>query len=150
MSDPTPLSSMAYPSSQDAAIAALNFVRHQAANREWMGAILREMGSKGADYRYTLPQAGNADNFDVKLSVPATDTLAALYHTHPPLDARPSDVDFSPNDVATANALKVPSYIWVGYDGKARVYIPGKSPLYSDREMGGSISPGEPVGLLGP
>lgn len=142
----TPLSQDPYASYQAAALAALAAARQQKANLEWAGAVLREATKNGSyDYRYTIPQQGSNRHFNLALTFPKADSIAALYHTHPDIGEGSLGVLFSPNDVTVANALKVPSYIWSAYDGKDRVYIPGKSKLRYSEEANGEASPGTVV-----
>lgn len=128
---PTPLSSQSYASPLLAAMAALSSAQQQKQNSEWAGGVFQ---NGQGQYQYTVPQAGSESHFDLKLSVPKEDKLSALYHTHPKYDANGQDVGqksdemFSPNDVQVADQLKVPSFIWTGYDGKNREYVPGQTP----------------------
>jgi len=55
--------------------------------------------------------------------------LSAIYHTHPGSDV--NGQYFSPNDIAIAKQLAVPSYVQFLKDGSVRSYTAGKTQTQS-------------------
>ena len=81
---------------------------------------------KGTDgqYRYTTSVPGTQDNFSMHVGLRQGESLAGIMHSHPGTD---NDAKvFSPNDIDTANQLKVPSYVqFSGQNNAIRMYTPG-------------------------
>lgn len=75
-------------------------------------------------YSYTPPQtSGEKKDVAITITLPKGAQLAGIYHTHP---HSPYAHLFSPNDVAAARALGVPSYIGLVSDSSMRVFEPSK------------------------
>lgn len=69
----------------------------------------------------TVP--GTADNFELRVAVPRGVSLGAIMHSHPGKDAYGQV--FSPDDIKTADQLKLPSYVRFLDANDTRVYRPG-------------------------
>lgn len=85
--------------------------------KEYAGAIYQRADGK---FCYSVPVPGTRDNF-VFATDPASGKLAATYHSHHGSHAE----EFSPEDVATAEALKKTSYIRANESGNVSRYEPG-------------------------
>lgn len=90
---------------------------------ERAGVLLKDGDGK---YRYSTTVDGSNDQFALAAQIPQGMTFAGIVHSHPGTDQRGSV--FSPDDVNTANQLKVPSYVrFAGADGAVRKYVPGQT-----------------------
>lgn len=80
---------------------------------------------KAADgkFRYSTTIPGTDDNFVLRALVPKESSLAGIVHSHPGKDALGQY--FSANDLATADQLKLPSYVRFLDGDQVRVYRPG-------------------------
>lgn len=114
---------------------------------EQAGIIYKDANGQ---YRYSIPTTQSEhDSFALQAAVNKDQQIAGIFHTHPGTD----DLGqvFSPDDLAVANQLKVPSYVLFLKDGSLRKYIPGQTPTQQMAKMGGSrvntlaTSRGEPV-----
>jgi hypothetical protein len=108
----------AYPTVDEAAIAAEHVALKVSGDFEYGGAIYR--ASNGL-YGFTVPQT-NHDPFNINIRAKFSGTLVAIYHTHPGNTILSQE--FSPLDKDTARSLKVPSYIGVVMDQTVRRYNP--------------------------
>jgi hypothetical protein len=135
--------SQSYASIDDAVRDALRDSFALSQTVEYGGAILR----CGDEYRYTQPVTEN-DTHSVRFSVAMSRTcsLAAIYHTHPTLF--PSGAKFSPADVATARALRVPSYIGVLRSLGVRVLTARDLPRHASDTADNVSAEGRLVGNL--
>lgn len=93
---------------------------------------------------------GARDGFALRAQLNANQKLAAIWHVHPGDDD--NGQIFSPNDVATAEKLKVPSYVLFQKDNSIRKYTPGKTKTYdlpsADKfTRNFTVSRGDPVGV---
>ncbi len=123
------------PSADEAAVKL--FQTLPKGSHEQAAAIYQQTGPQGLlEYCYSLPVAGDEYNFAMRTE--AGRQLAAIAHTHP-ADERSNQ--FSPNDVATADALKRPSYIHDQGSGDIRRYDPGVSKVGRNRTAPGQIVP---------
>jgi hypothetical protein len=93
----------AYDTPSQAATAALGYAVDISDTIEMAGGIIE----RDHKFYFTNPVPGNETRFELRLKF--LGKLVAIYHTHP---GHHSDV-FSPEDVTTAQALAVPSYIRV-------------------------------------
>lgn len=97
-------------------------------------------------YHYSIPTAQQDDSFRLRAQQSAAQKLAGIFHTHPGAD-RDGQV-FSPNDVAAANQLKVPSYIYFENAHDLRKFVPGVSkthPMTIAGRIGERVADGDPV-----
>jgi hypothetical protein len=79
---------------------------------------------KDGKYSYSIPTTQkHRDSFALRMQNSEGSKLAGLFHTHP----GPEDDAqvFSPDDLAVANKLKVPSYVMFQKTGEIRKYVPG-------------------------
>jgi Domain of unknown function (DUF4329) len=112
----------AYASQDAAAVAAIAASVRLSYTLEYAGAIYRAADG----YHYTLPittgSAGEVAGFRVSLS--RGSTAVALYHTHPaPLGLRADLTEqLSPEDIATAKASRLVSYVGVLRSGHVISY----------------------------
>lgn len=106
----------------DAAATALG-ARFPASGAESAGMLY-----KGADgkFRYSTTVPGTDDHFELRAIVPRDSSLAGIVHSHPGKDA--AGQVFSPDDLATAAQLKLPSYVRFLDANAMRVYRPGVTP----------------------
>jgi GNAT superfamily N-acetyltransferase len=90
------------------------------AGRERAGAIVKTPAGK---YVYTTTIDAGQDHFNMRARFPKDHAFAGIVHNHP------GDEDlgqlFSPNDLQTADTLKVPSYVYFDRDQSVRKYVPG-------------------------
>jgi hypothetical protein len=100
----------------DAALAALRSAMIHTDCHEYAGAIIERNGS----YSFTQPAASHNDTFELRIRLDQGAHLAAIYHTHPRCRVGEESEYFSPDDVATAKQLRVPSYIGVQFDHSVR------------------------------
>ncbi len=128
-------------SKDQAAVEALN--RAMAGTHEVGGAIFQN--EKG-EYCYSIP-VGNARsrNFKLRAQSSPQQKLASIYHVHPPEGAEEESQYFSPDDIRTANQLKMASYIKVLRDGAIKKYEPGitRTKKLAHRGPGALYSEGE-------
>lgn len=76
----------------------------------------------------TEPVRGERESFRLSVKLAKGERLAALFHTHPGSDSLAEK--FSGQDVSTADALNVPSYILIVESHHVRVYEPKRTPTY--------------------
>jgi proteasome lid subunit RPN8/RPN11 len=113
----------------DAARAALAEALPLSDRFEHGGALVNCAGT----YRYTAPvTTRDPEHVEYEARVPRGCTLAGLYHTHP--SSADSAGMFSPDDVRTSRALRVPSFIGIRRDGSIRVFDPAS--MSAARERG--------------
>lgn len=125
---------MLYKTLLQAAIAALHLAAPQTnqTGTEWAGAILE---TPAGQFVVTAPAQGSEEHFRLVIEIPAGDKLVGLYHTHPAGDWQGGGDDlFSPNDVAVADRLHIPSFIWVQRTGAVKEFQPGISFVSYDGE----------------
>lgn len=115
-------------------------------------AVLEKAGVlfKGPDgkFRYSTSIQGQDDRFALAAQVPQGHQMAGIVHSHPGKD-REGQV-FSPNDVGTAEQLKVPSFVRFLNDGSTRKYTPGKTKtqkmsLAGNPYAGVKVAQGDPL-----
>lgn len=117
--DPT---SPMYGTTDEAAKAA--FGRLTPGDLEQAGVIYQMPDGK---YAYSIPTTQQQrDHFELRASTGDSQKLAAIFHTHPGDDTNAQY--FSPNDIAIAKQLAVPSYVQFLKDGSMRSYTAGKTP----------------------
>lgn len=75
----------------------------------------------------TEPQGG--DSSALAIGLPQGYALAGIVHSHPGRDA--TSREFSQDDIDTANALKVPSFIRFARDGSIAKFVPGQSKVFN-------------------
>lgn len=88
--------------------------------QECAGAIYE---TRDGQYHVTEPTLSPNDrHFTIRVRMPKDAHIVALWHTH---DVAPNSELFSQDDINTANALNVPSYVLVlGPSPKLIVYVP--------------------------
>lgn len=119
------------------------------AENEQSGVIFKNADGQ---YAYSIPlTSARQDDFALRAQVQKGHTLAAIWHSHPGED----DLSryFSPQDLAMADKLKLPSYIRFNQDGAVRRYMPGKSAVTRINKGTGQfdsvkVSRGDPVTAL--
>lgn len=111
----------AYPTPDEAAIAAERAALPLSSHYEYGGAIYR---TSAGLYAYTTPQTSH-DAHHIEIRAKFAGKLVAVYHTHPGLGD--SNKEFSPDDKDVARTLRVPSYIGVVADQSVRRYDPSQS-----------------------
>jgi hypothetical protein len=116
--------SPAYPTAQEATVAALALVSHPTAKKERGGAILLH----GGLYYYTNPVDGEEASMSFVIRKAPGDKLVALYHTHP-VDPRSQEqtkrsVLFSQGDMEVAMQLHVLSYMYTEAGDKIVMFDP--------------------------
>lgn len=97
-------------------------------------------------YHYSIPTAQQDDSFKLRAQQSAIQKLAGIFHTHPGAD-RDGQV-FSPNDLAAANQLKVPSYVYFENAHDLRKFVPGVTkthPMTIAGRIGEKVADGDPV-----
>jgi hypothetical protein len=115
----TLLDSRSYPTLEVAALAALAAALPLSERFEYGGVIAECLGS----YHVSTPVTNRDEvHVEYEVRIPRGCQLAALYHTHPSNDGRPTR--FSPDDVNTARTLGVPSFIGVWADRSVRLFDP--------------------------
>lgn len=106
---------------------------------------------KGADskFRYSTTVPGAQDDFVLRALVPRDSSLAAIVHSHPGKDTQYQY--FSPNDIKTAEQLKLPSYVRFLDANDVRVYRPGVTKTQSMPLAGSrfdqTVARGDPLTL---
>lgn len=114
-------SPIAYTSQSDAAVAAIEACRDRSLFLEYGGGIYRLNGS----FYFTIPVTnGQARELGVRLQIPKSATLAALFHTHPKDMTTDVSGKFSQADIDTANGMHVSSYVGVLTSHTMIVYTP--------------------------
>lgn len=84
----------------------------------------------GGGYTLSVPVTGTDDRFTLRVALHAGERIVALWHTHPDCEGAPNAGIVSPQDIETATALRVPSYIGVQSTGVVKVYVPGVTRTY--------------------
>jgi hypothetical protein len=75
-------------------------------------------------YRMSIPTTQRrTEGFALRMQPPEGSKAAGIFHTHPGNDA--DSQMFSPNDLAVADKLKIPSYVMFTKTGEIRRYTPG-------------------------
>lgn len=133
--------SPAFDSADEAANALAQTMPAQA-GKEQAGALYQSDDGK---YRYSTTIPGDADNFAMRVAVPKGHKFVAILHTHPGNDALGQV--FSPQDLTTANGLKVPSYVRFNKDGAVRKYVPGITKTHRTGFGGLNVADGDPISL---
>jgi Domain of unknown function (DUF4329) len=140
-----------YPTEQEAAEAALQDCIGRSVQFEYAGGVYQDRGG----YFYTVPFSSGSER-DVetfKIAMPRGAQLVALYHTHPQsgLPGDNSEV-ISDADIATANSMRVTSYVGVMKTHKIVMYIPHHTPVFHRTDSFShadlKVSYGQPVGAL--
>lgn len=131
--------SVSYSTYESAAAMALIGARRStiAENVEYGGAVIR----CGKRFYNTFPVTQHK-YLTVNYEWPRMDrcSAAGLWHTHP----HGTNPWFSSVDVNWAQEAGLPSMIWAVDEKAPRVYYPGYSLVYNDKELG-PISDGEPL-----
>jgi hypothetical protein len=130
---------------EQTAVQALRAVTDRDGCVERAGAVIAE---PDGSYRATAPEIGEESHFTLRLWLKPGERLAAIYHTHPLCASTKTDTFFSPDDVAAADSLHVPSFIWVAYDNSIREYVPGAALTYNTR-LHAQVSLGATLGHYG-
>ena len=126
------------PSKDQAAITGLNNAAQQGNKLENGGAIFQ---NGDGQYCYSIPVSSKqGEHIQFNVTPPTGTKLAAIYHTHP--DGLDSG-SFSPDDVDTANKLKMTSYIKALKSGAIKRFDPGVTPT---RSGGIGVARGSSVG----
>lgn len=130
----------------DSAMSALNNNASIADDgTEHAGLILQNPDGK---YTYTAPVTSRQhDHFALRAALQKGWNIAGIYHTHLGSDA---DAQlFSPDDLAMASKLGVPSYIRFMKDGAIRKYTPGHTQTERMPSVGSrfdmTVSQGDPL-----
>jgi len=90
-------------------------------SNEWAGVIVQIKDK----FFYTCPvSSGEFSTFTVRAAFPKSAKLVAIYHSHPGTEY--AGEYFSPDDVAVAKQLNLPSYIGVLTSHNIHRYIPSK------------------------
>lgn len=119
-----------YPTASAAAVAALRRITNK--NTETGGGILYNKAQN--TYAATEPVGQNdGEHFSASVGVPQGWQLNSTYHTHPSGDR---SMQFSDNDISTAQQLKAPSYVLARDDNKVRVFDPASSKVLPDTASG--------------
>lgn len=98
---------------------------------EQAGVILKSPDGK---FHTSGPVTSAHDNFGLRIQMQKGWQLAGIYHTHPGEDELGQY--FSPQDLQTAAALKVPSYVRFQKDGSVRKYVPGQTQTQQMAQVG--------------
>jgi len=132
----------------EAAVDALRRITE--AKYELGGVIYSDPSGR---YMYSDPQGDQrTGSFRAEVRIPKNAKPVALYHTHPHMvegEQKLSEM-FSADDVKTANAMKLASYIRSMASGNIRKYHPGVTPTRPEggsRFSRGRISEGELLDL---
>jgi hypothetical protein len=138
---------LSYDSLDEAAHSFLSpFLQHP---QEHAGVILRNPQGK---YELSTSAPGDHDNFSIAAQIPKGYSLAAILHNHPGDDDMGNV--FSPNDLAVAKQLKVPSYVGFSKDGSIRRYTAGETQTRSLQMPGErntvKVADGDPITLPQP
>lgn len=135
---PTP-EARGYADIETAAVAVLRQAATLSEGKvEYGGAVYK----CGAGFFPTEPVTSHLERaIHLRLQMPNTCTLAALYHVHPPL---PGSQRFSEDDVNSARAFNVPSFIATLIDEQVRKFDPAtmrleNAPGYLRPTAGGQI-----------
>lgn len=72
---------------------------------------------------------GDGDSFSLKVALHKSQRIVALLHTHPGTGG--ANHYFSPQDVAMAQQLSVPSFIYIVETEQAKEFVPGQDRLSS-------------------
>lgn len=118
------IAKLLFRSPDEAAIDALNKITEP--TYELGGVVYKD---KDGFYSYSNPQGDErSGKFKAEVRIPRSATPTAIYHTHPGYgDAAEPAESFSPDDVKTADQLKMLSYIRAMESGNIKKYEPGKS-----------------------
>lgn len=123
-------------SKDQAAVTALNKGGNTKDIREIAGAIYQNAQGQ---YCYSIPVQGKEEHFQFRAQTSPDQTMVGIYHTHP---GRGDDAQiFSPDDVATANQLKMQSYIKALQSGVIKRYDPGISKVKPEHNSAGTYLP---------
>lgn len=79
---------------------------------------------------------GARDEFSLRAKSQPGQTIAGIFHNHPGTDD--NGQVFSPRDIAVADQLKVPSYVYFEKTGVTRKYVPGQT---ATRSIPDPVSP---------
>lgn len=114
---------------------------------EQIAVVVRRPDGK---YVYSGTAPGRNDSSSLTALLPKGHTLAGIVHSHPGQEQ--SAGVFSPGDIATAGALKLPSYVRFGHDNSIRKFVPDKTKTTilagADPEQGVlRVSYGDPLDL---
>ncbi len=109
-----------FPTLDQAAAAVLRALPNN--GLEHAGVLLKD--ADGA-FGYSTSVQQYQDTFALKAQITSGLKLAGIYHTHPGNDDLAGY--FSPNDIDTAEQLKVPSFIRFDSNGSVRKYVPGQT-----------------------
>ena len=116
------------------------------AGSETAGMLYKDATGK---YRYSTTIPGTDEHFQLTAAVPKGAILAAILHSHPGKDALGQV--FSPNDLQTADQLRLPSYVRFLDANELRVYRPGVTKTermqMPDSRFMQTVARGDPVTL---
>lgn len=122
--------------------AALDALSRIAEPKYELGGIIYQ--DKGGRFLYSAPQGDQkTGKFSATVSIPASAKVAGIYHTHPEGHGDPEL--FSPDDVRTADAMKLASYIKALSSGNVRKYMPGATSTRPLRAGGSILTRGQRV-----
>lgn len=127
----------------DEALSAM-LAKDSIATKEYATAIIETP----AGFIYAPIVQGDDDRFTLKVSLHKTDRIVALLHTHPGNGDK--NHVFSGPDIEMADALNVPSYIYIVETSQVKVYATGKDRVstLNGRLVGSKMSPGRVVSLV--
>ncbi len=113
----------ASPLYQVADYAASAFAKGMGSSGEQAGIIFRRPDGQHV-YSTVAPQTLH-DKFAIRALMPHGYQIAGIVHSHPGSDW--DGQQFSPDDLATATKMNVPSYILFLKDNSMRKYVPGQT-----------------------
>jgi hypothetical protein len=119
-----PAEATPYVTEQAAVVAALSSCATISVQVEYGGFIVR----RGLKFYYSTPVTNHISNeVDYTIAFSKSDTLIALYHTHPASPDVPDEHSevFSGADITAAKSVGLHSYIGVFKDHTVREYVPG-------------------------
>jgi hypothetical protein len=119
------------------------------ADVETAGMLYKDADGK---YRYSTTIPGTDEHFELRALVPKGASLGAIVHSHPGKDQYGQV--FSPDDLKTADLLKLPSYVRFLQANQMRVYRPGITPTekmqLQDSRFGATVARGDALTLPPP
>lgn len=114
---------------------------------ETAGMLYKDVDGK---YRYSTAMPGTDEHFQLTAAVPKGASLGAIVHSHPGADQLGQV--FSPNDLKTADQLKLPSYVRFLQADALRVYRPGVTKtermMMPESKFTQVVARGDPVATL--
>ncbi len=142
-----------HPDADAAAFAAFKTLPKDITGKRTVESAGVLYSNDNGEHSYSAPITQNQhDGFGLRAQVQKGHKIAGIYHNHPGDDG--DGQVFSPNDIAVANQLKVPSYIYFEHDGTVRKYVPGQTQTTTRYPAGSrnpvKVSRGDPVNLPTP